>query len=508
MVRPPITKPAELYACLYAREFPAQALLRLQPELRETPCVVMEGDPPLEQVCALNTKARLLGMRHGMTRVEIDTFPDVVVLARSRNTEAAVRAVLLECAGAFSPRIEDCSEGHSFLCVIDIAGTQSLFGPPGTLARSLLERTRALNLSVRIAVSRNFHTAVCLAKGTKASAIQVIHPGDEAAALSSLPFTVLELTENQAEIFSSWGIQTLGMLAELPEKQLTARMGQAAKHLLQLACGEHPHFFRPVEAPFVLEERIELDMPVELLDSLLFVLNLMLEQIILRAKARVLAPASVTVTLKLDGGGTHTRTVQPALPSADKQLWLKLLHLDLEAHPPAAPILAVQVHVEPGSTSKVQLGLFSPQLPETARLDVTLARIRAIVGEDNVGRAVLEDTHAPEPYRIEPFAIPEKDLPSTLIAQPRAAMRVLRPPERSSVTLQNSRPAAFFFRDQRYAVERAYGPWRTSGNWWTQTLWRCEQWDLIAHARDGRALFCCMTHDLMSHEWHIAGLYD
>ena len=42
-------KPAELYACIYAKEFPAQALLRLRPELREKPCVVMEGEPPLQQ---------------------------------------------------------------------------------------------------------------------------------------------------------------------------------------------------------------------------------------------------------------------------------------------------------------------------------------------------------------------------------------------------------------------------------------------------------------------------
>jgi len=38
---------AELYACLYANEFPAQALLRLRPELHNQPCVVMEGEPPL-----------------------------------------------------------------------------------------------------------------------------------------------------------------------------------------------------------------------------------------------------------------------------------------------------------------------------------------------------------------------------------------------------------------------------------------------------------------------------
>ena len=56
--RSTMTKPAELYACLYAKEFPAQAFLRLRPELRDKPCVVMDGEPPLQQVCSLTRKAR------------------------------------------------------------------------------------------------------------------------------------------------------------------------------------------------------------------------------------------------------------------------------------------------------------------------------------------------------------------------------------------------------------------------------------------------------------------
>ena len=105
-----MTKPSELYACLYAKEFPAQALLRLRPELHDKPCVVMEGEAPLQHVCSLNTKARLLGITRGMTQVEVDTFSNPVVLSRSRKVEKETRAILLECAGAFSPRVEDRSE--------------------------------------------------------------------------------------------------------------------------------------------------------------------------------------------------------------------------------------------------------------------------------------------------------------------------------------------------------------------------------------------------------------
>jgi protein ImuB len=503
-----MTKPAEVYACLYAREFPAQALLRLRSELRNKSCVVMEGEPPLQQICSLTRKARRLGMVCGMTQVEVDTFSDVTVLERSVQEEATTKEVLLECAGCFSPRVEDASYDRSFLCVIDIAGTTGLFGPPETLARNLLTRVEALGITACVAVSANFHAALSLAKGLSPRTVRAVSAGDECAALASLTLSVLDLTEDQAATFALWGIRTLGTLAELPEKELISRMGQPSKRLRQLARGEAPHLFQPVEPAFILQERMELDSPVELLDTLMFVANLMLEQLVLRAAARVLALASVTLTLTLENGATHVRTVRPALPTNDRQLWIKLLHLDLEAHPPQAVILVVALNAEPGKTSKVQLGLFSPQLPEPSRLDVTLARIRAIVGDDNIGQAVLTDTHQLDGFRIEPFDISSTDDAEPLPTSLRPAMRRLRPPEAAFVTLQGERPKAFLFRNRRYSIERVYGPWATSGEWWSRTLWGCEQWDFIAHAHDG-AMFCgCLVRDLLRDQWTMVGLYD
>src|SRR5450755_2648747 len=89
-------KPVEQYACLYAREFPAQALLRLRADLREKACAVLEGDPPSQEVCSCNTKARLLGVERGMTPVELETFPSVTVLVRSPLEEAAAKSAMLE----------------------------------------------------------------------------------------------------------------------------------------------------------------------------------------------------------------------------------------------------------------------------------------------------------------------------------------------------------------------------------------------------------------------------
>jgi protein ImuB len=501
--------PDERYVCVCVKEFPAQALLRLRPELRDRPCVVMEGEPPLEQLCSQTRQARLLGLTRGMTLVEVETLPEVTVLARSIGEEATAKSVLIECAGGFSPRVEECSEEGMFLCAIDIAGTEKLFGPAEILAHHLFTRIQALGIVASIAISRNFHAAVTTAKGlTAGKLIQVIPAGKEKEVLASLPLTVLRMTDEQAETFSLWGIGSLGMLADLQEKDLIARMGQGSKQLRSLARGEQPHLFQPVEPVFTLTECMELDSLVEMLDALLFVVNLMLEQLILRAAARALALASVTLTLVLEKGAKYARTVRPALPTNDRKLWLKLLHLDLEAHPPQAAVRTVAVAAEPDKTTKVQFGLFSPKFPDLSRLDVMLAHIRTLVGEENVGRAVLKDTHAAEGFGIEPFRSPSKQAESVSSTSIRPALRRIRPAETIYVTLQTGRPRAFIFRERRYAVETVYGPWLRSGDWWNVARWGCEQWDVVARTESGTMLCCCIARDVLRDQWQMVALYD
>lgn len=499
----------ELYASVCVREFPAQAMLRLRVDLRSSPCVVMEGDPPVELVCSLNGNARRLGLVRFMTKVEVETFEQVTVLKRSLAEESAACKALLECAGGFSPRVEECSTDGVFLCVIDIAGTEKLFGEPEALAHKLMSQVRHLGFSAYVAVSHQFHAALISAKGLSSNnPVRVIPAGKEKEALAELPVSVLDLTPEQAEIFSMWGIRTLGMLADLPQKGLIARLGQDGKRMHQLAHGQLPHLFQAVEPAFALSEHMEFDSPIEMLDALLFAVNAMLEQLILRAMARVYALAAVTIALKLEDGETHDRTVRPALPSTDRQMWLKLLHLDLEAHLPSAAILAATITAEPGSTSKVQLGLFSPQLPEPSRLDVTIARIHAIVGEENAGRAVLSDTHAANAFRMERFQVPVLGVTEGRQLSVRPAARQVRPAVSLAITIQDGKPTSFYFRDQKYSVERTYGPWQYSGDWWKPSLWGHEQWDLVAHTQSGAMLCCCVVRDVLRNTWEIVTLYD
>ncbi len=496
-----------LYVCVHIAEFAAQALLRLRPELATVPVAVLAGTPPLELVCSANAMAFRLGVSHGMTRAELDSFVGIQILRRSEAEEARARDALIETAGAFTPRIEvpECS-ASTFVMVLDMTGTTLIFGPPQQAVNSIARAVQTLRFHAQLAASANFHAAICIAPAARKAPI-IIPAGSESDHLRNLPLAALNLTAQQADTLALWGLHTLGELAALPEVELVVRLGQQGKRLRLLARGEHPHLMVPVEPVFTLEEFLPFEEPVELMESLLFVLGPMLDQLLARAQNRALALASLTVTFALEDGGEHVRIIKPALPVLQREVLIKLLHLDLQAHPPSAGVISLFLHAEPGDRSKVQLGLFAPQLPEPLRLDVTLARIAALVGEEHVGRARLRDTHRPDSFTMERFVVPTST-PKPTEARHAVALRRCRPPLHLAMQQDGKRLTSFFLQGKRYTVQQAYGPWRRSGDWWSSDVWSREEWDIHATAPTNEPLLGIITHDLLSHQWQLEALYD
>jgi protein ImuB len=497
-----------LYACVHATEFPAQTLLRLHPEMRSVPVAVMEGTPPQQTVCSTNRPARLAGVERGMTKLEAESIPQLRLCIRSLDGEAAARAVFLECAASFSPRIEDVSATAPLhttcACVLDITGTERLFGPPEKLAARLRAALGASGFRVSIAVSENFHTAC--RKAAASHGIVVIPPGQEAETLAKLPLSALHLEENDAETFAIWGIRTLGELAALPEIDLVTRLGERVLQFHALARGALEHTFVPIEPKFTLEEFCDFETHILQSDSLLFIAARMIDCLVVRATARALCIASFTVRMVLEGGRVHERTIRPAIASADRKFLLKLLQLDLAAYPPQAAVISLTITAQAGQSSKVQLGLFAPQTPEPSRLDVTIARLKAIAGEDRVGSPLLEDTHRPGVFRIENFTV-GGSTGSAEERTPRMALRRMRPPVPVRVTLRELKPAEFRDRERSFEVEAAYGPWRTSGCWWREEKWDAEEWDVLALG-GGSSMACLLVRDCRLNQWRLEALYD
>lgn len=492
------------YACVRVAEFPAQALLRLRMELRGEAVVVMEGAAPAEVVCGATAAARRMGLEDGMSRVEVESFGGVRVLARSEASEREAKAALVEAMGGFSPRVEDAGSNTVAVCVVDIAGTERLFGTGEEIGEQILARVGELGMVAVVVVCGDFHASIALAR--RCDGVVVIPAGGEREALAGMPLDVLEVGEEQRETLSMWGVTTVGGLAALPEVELIARMGQVGRRLWLMALGECPHLFQAVEEEFSLREVFEFEGPVEETETLLFVLGPMFDQMLVRARGRALALASVSVEMLLDGGGEHVRVIRPALPTDDRRLLLKLFQLDLAGHPPEKAVVGLTVTGEPGGTSKVQMGLFAPQLPESSRLDVTLARLAAIVGEGRVGSAVMRETHEPDAFSMVRFRASAR-VGTRNEERVVPAMRRVRPPMLLWMKVLEGEPKSFVFRNRAFQVVQAYGPWKGSGEWWNEVRWAREEWDLVAEAI-GERLFCRVFRDLVRGVWMMDGLYD
>jgi protein ImuB len=495
-----------MYAVLHPPNFAAQVVAQQRPELRKRPFALIDGEPPADTVVAVNKAARVLGVEVGMTRLQAATMAEVVTIRRVPEDEVAAQSILHTIACMFSPRIEYI-EIYPGTYALDIQGMNGLFGDELRLANKLRQRIMTEGFLSNVAVAQNLDAALCLALGR--IGVSVVPRGDEAQALRDLPLHVLNLTAEHAETFEAWAIRTCGQLAALAETDLISRIGQAGKRLHSLARGAWPHLMFPIEPSFEdsLMERMELDFPVELLEPLLFLLGRMTDTLLERAKAKTRAIASLRVVLHLDGGKRHERIVRPALPLEDKPTLLKLLQLDLETHPPSATILGLELHAHSAAPYRAQHGLFLPQAPEPGRLEVLLARLRKLLGEERVGAVELKDDHRPNAFRVVPFAPPPPKRSEQRNLAVATALRVCRPPQTIGVVFTGSLPSRVFWDGQRYAVCEIAGPWRVSGQWWNEANWCREEWD-VRLATECIERVCRIAFDPRSRCWYVQGTYD
>lgn len=519
---------AMLFACVFVPCFAVQASVRCEPEQKRLawsnrPIAVFDGPDSLPRVFACNEQAQIAGIDAGITKIQAAQCPGIILRKRDPKQEQAAQTALLDCASAFSPRVESTAQG---IVTLDITGTERIFGPPQKLLCQLAEHASRIGLEVNVAAASNPDTALIGAKGFTGTT--VVSVGKEADALAQLPLDALPLSEAQMEILDSWGIRKCRDLALLPPVALTERLGQVGLRLQRLARGEINRTLVPVDPPLIFQETLEFEDSVEDLESLVFVLNRLLEQISARLMARSLATDELRLTLQLEihqdrvlhktlplpKSDTWERTLKLPVSMQDTKVLLKLLQLDLAQHSPGAPVKRVTIEARPAKRRFTQGGLFASLAPEPEKLEVTLARIRGVVGETDeqgrgrVGSPKVLDSHRSDDFRMIGFSAENANAPCENGRNESITMSMFRPPLAARVICQSGKPAHISFAEITCGIICAAGPWTSSGNWWKQNeAWRREEWDIAVELPHGVGLYR-IFRDLRQSTWFVEGLYD
>ena len=306
-----------------------------------------------------------------------------------------------------------------------------------------------------------------------------IPPGEEARVLGALSIDALPPDPELFETFHLWGIRSLEDLSRLPADALASRLGDRGLWLQRLARGAFERPLRPQLPAAVYEESAELDHPIKLREPLLFLIARFLHDLTARLKSQSLAASSLHLTLN----GEQRRHGLP-FPTRDVKLLLKLVEHSLERESPAEPIAKLRLELIPTEPRRVQHGLFTPAAPEPEKLELTLGKIRGLVGEKNVGYPELFDTHRPGSAKPSGALLP---------------FRYFRPPLEAQVTAERLSTRMF-----QGKILQIAGPWRSSGDWWRPDTWNRDEYDLALS--DGALYRIYLDRGLK--KWFVEGVYD
>jgi len=306
-------------------------------------------------------------------------------------------------------------------------------------------------------------------------------------------------------ILHKWGIHTLGQLAALDKQQLGARLGPDAVRMWERANGQSNRLLKLVRPPESFEERFEFENEIETAEPLLFMLRRFLEQLAVRLRAIYLVAKELTLQITFANKQVYERVFKIPQPTNDVDLLFRMLQTYLENFKSEYPIVAVALSAQPIKPAREQFGLFETTLRNPHQLSETLARLSALLGADQVGTPMLEETHRPDAFRMESFSweVGAIDLNRPQrTAFLKLALRRFRPAVSASVLVDGDMPAHLRSAEICGKVIEQQGPYLISGNWWGGKPWACVEWDLQLENRE-----LVRAHEADG-SWKIDGVYD
>lgn len=420
------------------------------------------------RLAAVDARAQALGLGPGLGLADARArHPDIAV---AELNEAADRHWLDRMArrcGGWSPLVTAMPPDA---IVLDIAGSEHLFGGEAGLAAEAEETFAATGMTARIACADTAEAALALARHAS------LPVRDEYDAIRALPVEALGLEADAATALRRAGLKSVGDVAARPMAGIAARFGADAVTALRRLTGEEqtpiPALAQP--APLRFERRFA--EPIGHQSAIAASFLELLQEAARVLDERGLGGRAFRLTLERSDGARQHLEIETGQPTRDPAPVLRLFDERIAAlADPLDPGFGYdRIVLAVGATEP--LAPAQPALDGGERADTALAdlidRLSTRLGPGALLRLEPGDSHIPEQAQLAFPAIHAR-APMRWPAPPPGEpplrpLFLFDPPQPVEVIAQvpDGPPHRFRWRRKLHEVRLYEGPERIAAEWW------------------------------------------
>ncbi|PWU10397.1 MAG: hypothetical protein C5B47_02170 [Verrucomicrobia bacterium] len=476
-----------MFAAFHIPQFHLQAAQRW----REFSTVAVI-DPRNSVILEASPAAQIHGVDSGITAAQgIARCPELHILQRCPSQERACFALLVETAFKFSSRIEATS---SETVILDLthAPKNICWQKLGTEMVNSLHK-EGISTVVGFAPSADH----ALLAAQSASPVNTVYNGRLFCA--DLPLTLLAPAPETLSILNDWGIHTIGQLLRLPKKEVIARLGTQAEQMWNKALGRRKRILQLIRPLESFLEAIDFESVVETIEPILFLLHRFLGSLCTRIRNHYRVVREMRFGLRFSDGSSYQRKFLVPAPTTELDTLYRMIHTHIQALQLQQNPMSMQLELFATLPFNRQLTLFEKNLRDPNSFGETLARLKALLGENKVGTPRVANSHRPDAFTLIEFEYQAPSLsPSLQFGLP---LRRLRPSIPVNIRSYHLKPAWIDAPHWSGPIDQVSGPYRFSGEWWGETSWAIEEWDAQI---EGRGL---VRLGRRGERWTLEGIY-
>ena len=323
--------PGILHADLDA--FYAAVAVLEDPSLAGKPVAVGSG-----VVLSCTYEAREFGVRGGMRMVDARArCPQLILVDGTFGAYSEYSKTVFGVFERFTPLVEPLSIDEAFL---DVTGSIHLFGTPLEICDQIRSDVRSeTGLAVSVgATTRKFLSKIA-SQVAKPDGVIVVEPGHEDEFLHPLPVSYLwgvgPVTKKK---LNSFGIETIGDIANTPHDSLVAMLGSgAAGHMGALARNQDPRAISRTRKAKSIGAQSAVRSQRRDLDDIVPILHRLTDRVAARLRKKDMAARTVTIRIRFGDLSAVTRSATMQTPTASTQaivdLATKLVKKVLDEYP-------------------------------------------------------------------------------------------------------------------------------------------------------------------------------